>query len=512
MNRKHAFIALALIFGLAFAGGLLADHQWGCFHFPDPDIAFFNGCDGEYHDLVREEAFTDPDSWNSTIINLTEVGSAGTDDQINIFNGYYGETGWLGLTTIFPDGCVIRYGISYLNQTYLDDGSYTRAQKSHVTCHEIGHNFGLDHNLSSNQTCMNPTILTAPHPDAHDRELLAQIYASPSPSPSPSAPPAVNNAIFISQSVPTVMVVGREYEASVTMENSGNTDWVSPAYKLGSQNPPNNTTWGFNRVVLPHSPVHPGERVTFVFYPRAPLETGTYDFRWRMVQDGTDDPWFGQHTPNVEIEVEACDRPQPPAIFLDVPPPHWARTWIESVYHAGISEICDACEGHPLFCPESALRRRYAAVWLLKAKEGAGYVPPPATGVFVDVPPGDGFAPWIEELAHRAVTAGCGGGRYCPDEALTRAQAAVFLLRTREGQAYVPPACAVPTFADVPCSSPFAAWVEELHRRGITAGCGNGNYCPDAPTTRAMMSVFISKTFNVGASDLDSTGLIPGGR
>jgi hypothetical protein len=28
---------------------------------------------------------------------------------------------------------------------------------------------------------------------------------------------------------------------------------------------------------------------------------------------------------------------------------------------------------------------------------------------------------------------------------------------------------------------------------GITAGCGGGNYCPDAPLTRGQMAVFLSK-------------------
>ena len=43
----------------------------------------------------------------------------------------------------------------------------------------------------------------------------------------------------------------------------------------------------------------------------------------------------------------------------------------------------------------------------------------------------------------------------------------------------------------------FAAdWIEELSTLGVTAGCGNGNYCPDATVTRAQMAVFLLKTFN----------------
>src|SRR5262249_46284204 len=126
MTRRYTFTALALIFGLTFAAGVLANHRWGCYKFPDPDIFFFNACSGEYHDIVQEEAFTDPDSWNTTIINLTQVPGPGTSDQINTFNDYYGENGWLGLAIIYPDGCIIRYGVVLLNQTYLDNGQYTR--------------------------------------------------------------------------------------------------------------------------------------------------------------------------------------------------------------------------------------------------------------------------------------------------------------------------------------------------------------------------------------------------
>ncbi len=93
------------------------------------------------------------------------------------------------------------------------------------------------------------------------------------------------------------------------------------------------------------------------------------------------------------------------------------------------------------------------------------------------------------------MTAGCGGGNYCPTDPVTRAQMAVFLLRTHDGSAYTPPACVTPTFADVPCSSAFAPWIDELALRGITAGCGGGNYCPATPVTRGQMAVFLVVTF-----------------
>ncbi len=136
------------------------------------------------------------------------------------------------------------------------------------------------------------------------------------------------------------------------------------------------------------------------------------------------------------------------------------------------------------------------AVFLLVAKEGAGYVPPACTTpMFSDVPCSSPYARWINELAVRGVTGGCGAGTYCPTSAVTREQMSVFLLKTLEPPGYVPPACVTPDFGDVPCSSPFARWINELALRGITGGCGGGNYCPVNPNTRGEMAVFLVVTF-----------------
>ena len=103
---------------------------------------------------------------------------------------------------------------------------------------------------------------------------------------------------------------------------------------------------------------------------------------------------------------------------------------------------------------------------------------------------------WIEALAAEGITSGCGGGNYCPLNPVRRDQMAVFLLKTKYGSSYVPPACEG-DFADVPCSSPFADWIEQLAAEEITGGCGGSNYCPLNPNTRGQMAVFIVKTFSL---------------
>ena len=78
---------------------------------------------------------------------------------------------------------------------------------------------------------------------------------------------------------------------------------------------------------------------------------------------------------------------------------------------------------------------------------------------------------------------------YCPTNPVTRAQMAVFLLKSKHGSGYVPPARhghglrrrSVPTLS--------RRWIEELASRGHHGGCGGGNYCPDDPVTRKQMAV-----------------------
>ncbi|MEE5092555.1 hypothetical protein V2H26_21710 [Xanthomonas euvesicatoria] len=100
-----------------------------------------------------------------------------------------------------------------------------------------------------------------------------------------------DDAKYIGGSVPTTMVVGQSYAASVTFQNTGWKTWTAQElYRLGSQNPTDNSTWGTGRVGLPSS-VMSGASTTFNFTVRAPLTAGSTAFQWRMVRDGV--AWFG---------------------------------------------------------------------------------------------------------------------------------------------------------------------------------------------------------------------------
>jgi hypothetical protein len=183
--------------------------------------------------------------------------------------------------------------------------------------------------------------------------------------------------------------------------------------------------------------------------------------------------------------------------FADVPGSSAFYPFIETLLHSGITGGCTATD----YCPGQSTSREQMAVFVLLAKEGAGYSPPPCAppNIFGDVPESSPFCPFIEELSRRGVVGGCQPNRFCPTDPVTREQVAVFVLRTLD-PALTPPACAPPNmFDDVPASSVFCSWIEELARRQVVGGCSAAPplYCPAAPVTREEMAVFIAPTFGL---------------
>ena len=185
--------------------------------------------------------------------------------------------------------------------------------------------------------------------------------------------------------------------------------------------------------------------------------------------------------------------------FADVPTDQWYYSWVERLYAAGITSGCSLSP--LLYCPDSPVTRAQMAKFLEKGINGSAYTPPLGTGlVFVDVPLSYWAVDWIEQLYADGITSGCilSPLTYCPDDPVTRAQMAKFLMRAEHGAAYTPPDVGASTgFNDVSTSYWAAAWIKQLAAEGITSGCGGGNYCPDDAVTRAQMAKFLVLTFNL---------------
>ena len=114
-----------------------------------------------------------------------------------------------------------------------------------------------------------------------------------------------DQALFISQSLPTTMAAGGVYSVAVTMANLGSTTWTAGgSYRLGSSNPYNNSTWGLGRVYLANGDsIAPGQQKTFTFSVTAPWTAGNYNFQWQMVHEGV--AWIGDPSDNVVVSVTA---------------------------------------------------------------------------------------------------------------------------------------------------------------------------------------------------------------
>ena len=178
------------------------------------------------------------------------------------------------------------------------------------------------------------------------------------------------------------------------------------------------------------------------------------------------------------------------ASFVDVSP---GNLFFNEIGKLSARRVTVGC-GATTYCPDAFVTREQMAAFIIRAL-GDFNPPPPAQQRFADVPPTNPFYAFIEEMAVRQITVGCGGGNYCPAANVTREQMAAFIIRALgEPTPPVPPS---QRFADVPPSNVFYNVIDRLAIRGITVGCGGNNYCPSDRVTRDQMAAFLVRAFNL---------------
>jgi len=175
-------------------------------------------------------------------------------------------------------------------------------------------------------------------------------------------------------------------------------------------------------------------------------------------------------------------------IFDDVPPTDPFFNFINLMYEKGITSGCSASP--PDYCPDSTTTRGQMAVFIITSMFGGSSFSYTTTPYFNDVPVSNGFFKFIQKMTDLGITAGCGSNNFCPDDSISRAQMAVFIIAARYGTIpFTYPT--TPYFTDVPSTSPYFPFVQKMAQLGITAGCKTGYYCPDDSLTRGQMAVFI---------------------
>jgi hypothetical protein len=134
------------------------------------------------------------------------------------------------------------------------------------------------------------------------------------------------------------------------------------------------------------------------------------------------------------------------------------------------------------YCPSANVTRAQMAIFLDRAFDlpaAAGDHFSDDTGVT-----GEGS---INALFEAGITGGCAPGKYCPLASVTRAQMALFLDRVLDL-----PTTSTDFFTDDEGVTGEAA-INRLAAAGITGGCGGTKYCPGKAVTRAQMAGFLRR-------------------
>ena len=176
--------------------------------------------------------------------------------------------------------------------------------------------------------------------------------------------------------------------------------------------------------------------------------------------------------------------------FDDNDSPHEGN--IEAISAEGITSGCVA--GGAAFCPNAHVTRAQMATFLTRA---LGLTP--LSNAFGDVNPQNPHAGNIAAIKAAGVTVGCnsGGTAFCPNDRVTRAQMASFIVRAFD----LTPKANGP-FTDV--TGVHRQDINAMAAEGITLGCGGTRYCPTNPVARAHMATFLAR-----AMDLEPVELAP---
>jgi hypothetical protein len=194
MVRLRLFIVLAALLVLAaFPSSAGANHSWNGYHWARTSNPFTlklgDNVSGAWDSVL---ATTSSDWTQSTVLNTTIVAGgsrnkrcSATTGRVEVCNNTYGQNGWLGVAQVWISGSHITQGTVKLNDTYFNTSTYnTTAWRNLVSCQEVGHTLGLDHqdenfDNANLGTCMDYTRdpSTNQHPNKHDYDELALIYA-----------------------------------------------------------------------------------------------------------------------------------------------------------------------------------------------------------------------------------------------------------------------------------------------------------------------------------------------
>lgn len=190
------FFALALLSLVYLPSLVKASHSWGNYHWARTSNPFTLKLGDNFSSSWDPYLVTTSTNWSKSSVLDTNIVSGGTNPRrcrptsgrVEVCNATYGNNGWLGLAQIWVSGSHITQGVAKNNDTYFNTATYNKPEwKNLVTCQEIAHTFGLDH---QDENFDNPNLGTCidytrnplgppsnEYPNQHDYDMLETIYA-----------------------------------------------------------------------------------------------------------------------------------------------------------------------------------------------------------------------------------------------------------------------------------------------------------------------------------------------
>lgn len=196
MNRYRQLAGVLGVFLLtALPDVLFANHAWNGYHWARTSNPFTLKLGDNVSSAWDQYLNTTSSDWSaSSVLNTTVVAGQArprncrpTSGTVQVCNSTYGNNGWLGVAQIWISGSHITQGTVRLNDTYFNTSQYnTPGWRNLVSCQEVGHTLGLDHqdtnfNNPNLGTCMDYTSdpygpPDNEHPNQHDYDQLVAIY------------------------------------------------------------------------------------------------------------------------------------------------------------------------------------------------------------------------------------------------------------------------------------------------------------------------------------------------
>lgn len=157
-----------------------------------------------------------------------------------------------------------------------------------------------------------------------------------------------------------------------------------------------------------------------------------------------------------------------------------------NIYKIYEAEVTKGCSKGTKYCPSNDVTRGEMAIFLTRALN----LPSTSRDYFTD-DTGKNYERSANSLAAAGITTGCGNGKFCGGDPITRGQMAVFL-----SKGFELPATTTDYFSD-DNGRFYEPHVNRVAKAGITTGCGGEKYCGEARVKRDQMASFLARALRL---------------